>query len=290
MNRFDNNETGRRYKNVTNYRPMIANYPSQFYFADLIDWGKKERIKNQVFVRENNGYQYILVVVDAYSRYCWMVNLKSKDHQSIIPAFESIFNKNVFNIASGFVQEITLEKNVQNIPKHIVTDQGTEFCNIEMNTYYEHNHIKHIILQGKSKAFLAERVIQDYKMFLRERFDKTHWTNWTNDFVNFYNHKKHSIIKDTPHNVFIEGHIPGIRNINYKKKDLNQQYDIGDQVRIRLNKNNLSKKSLHNNWSTEIYTIDSIDDKYKPIVYKIKDSEGNIVNKKFYHFELLKTK
>ena len=37
MNRFDNNETGRRYKNVTNYRPMIANYPSQFYFADLID-------------------------------------------------------------------------------------------------------------------------------------------------------------------------------------------------------------------------------------------------------------
>ena len=34
MNRFDNNETGRRYKNVTNYRPMIANYPSQFYFAD----------------------------------------------------------------------------------------------------------------------------------------------------------------------------------------------------------------------------------------------------------------
>ena len=84
MNRFDNNETGRRYKNVTNYRPMIANYPSQFYFADLIDWTKKERIKNQVFVRENNGYQYILVVVDAYSRYCWMVNLKSKDHNSCI--------------------------------------------------------------------------------------------------------------------------------------------------------------------------------------------------------------
>ena len=81
-------------------------------------------------------------------------------------------------------------------------------------------------------------------MFLRERFDKTHWTIWTNDFVDFYNHKKHSIIKDTPHNVFIEGHIPGIRNINYKKKDLNQQYDIGDKVRIRLNKNNLSKKSL----------------------------------------------
>ena len=66
--RFDSDIRGRRYKNKQ-FRKVISNFPSQFYFADLIDWTKKEGITNSTFVNSNNGYQYILIVVDGGSPY-----------------------------------------------------------------------------------------------------------------------------------------------------------------------------------------------------------------------------
>ena len=105
-NRFDSDIRGRRYKNKQ-FRKVISNFPSQFYFADLIDWTKKEGITNSTFVNSNNGYQYILIVVDAYSRYCWMRNIKNKTSSDVQIAFESIFDQNIFNIA-GNVDQIVL--------------------------------------------------------------------------------------------------------------------------------------------------------------------------------------
>ena len=53
-NRFDSDIRGRRYKNKQ-FRKVISNFPSQFYFADLIGWTKKEGITNSTFVNSNNG-------------------------------------------------------------------------------------------------------------------------------------------------------------------------------------------------------------------------------------------
>ena len=66
--KFNTDIRGRRYKNKQ-FRKVISNFPSQFYFADLIDWTKKEGITNTTFVNSNNGYQYILIVVDGGSPY-----------------------------------------------------------------------------------------------------------------------------------------------------------------------------------------------------------------------------
>ena len=70
-----------------------------------------------------------------------------------------------------------------------------------METYWKHNNITHIVLSGDSKAMIAERVIQDYKMFIRNKWDSKHWISWTDKFVYFYNHKKHSVTKETPHDI-----------------------------------------------------------------------------------------
>ena len=132
---------------------------------------------------------------------------------------------------------------------------------------------------------LAERVIQDYKMFIRNKWDSKHWISWTDKFVDFYNHKKHSITKETPHDIFIEGAQPRlyVDKNNYRDEKLS----IGDIVHVRHNKNVLDKKSLTNNWSNVTYTICRIDKTYKPYMYYIKDNEGNEYGK-YYAHELLK--
>lgn len=285
--RFDSRVEGRKNKNKTAFRKIISTYPCQFFFADLIDWSIKEWGKKQSFERANNEYKYILVVVDAYSRYCWMENIKSKTANSIIVAFEKIFDQNVYNIA-GSIDAITLPDKVQNIPQFLVTDEGKEFVNSTFKAHLDYNNIKHIVLKGQSKAMLAERVIQDYKMFLRGKWNEIKWIEWTQPFCDFYNNKYHSVIKETPYNVFVNGKLPAYTKNKLDKKDKEKQFELADEVRIKIFKDALDKKSLKNNWSTKIYTICEIDDRYEPIMYKVRDDKGNLLKRKFYHFELMK--
>lgn len=282
MKRFDTDPRGRKVGRKE-YRKVVSNYPSQFYFADLVDWNKKENVTNDAWKNSNNDYSYILVVVDAFSRYCWMVNIKDKSNAEVGRAFEEVFSSNVYNIA-GNAEEVDLPEKVQTIPKCLVTDAGKEFCSKKMDEYFMYNNIKHIVLQGDSKAMIAERVIQDYRMYIRNRWDGIVWYKWTDDFVDFYNHKYHSVIRETPHNVFVEGMLPyNAKPVNKKVKDTLQ---INDQVRLRAEKNALRKRSLTNNWTTDIYTIVEIDRRMYPYMYKVKDSNGKIVARKYYAWEL----
>jgi len=286
--RFDTDLRGRKYKNKTSYRNVHSAYPSQFYFTDLIDWSKKDYLVNTEWKKINKNFQYILVVVDAYSRYCWMRNIKTKTYEDVSKAFDSIFDENVYNIA-GTVDEITLPERLQNTPKHIVSDRGKEYTSKNIEDFFKSKNIHHITLQGESKAMLAERVIQDYRMYIRNRMSDGIWYNLTKPFVDFYNNKYHSIVKDTPANIFIEGHRARIATNRLTKKDVEPQYEIGDIVKLRVDKNNLKKKSQTNNWSTQNYKVIEIDNRYNPIMYIIADLNNNRMPKKYYHYELLKT-
>jgi transposase InsO family protein len=78
-------------------------------------------------VESINGKKYILVIVDDYSRYTWVKFLRSKDE------------------APGTI--ITFLKRIQVLlqaPVRIVrTDNGTEFTNQELRTYFEDVGITH---------------------------------------------------------------------------------------------------------------------------------------------------
>ena len=58
----------------------------------------------------NDGYRYLLVCIDVFSKYAWVVPLKNKKDPSLAEAFKII-------LANG------------RKPEKIVTDQGTEFFN-----------------------------------------------------------------------------------------------------------------------------------------------------------------
>src|SRR5277367_5421641 len=45
----------------------------------------------QAYAADNDGYKYILTVIDMFSRYAWAVAIKSKSPKDVKPAFESIF-------------------------------------------------------------------------------------------------------------------------------------------------------------------------------------------------------
>ena len=66
----------------------------------------------QLYSQENEGYNYMLTVIDCFSRFAFAKLLKNKSGDEVKNAFQSIFSERV--------------------PKKIQTDQGTEFYNSQV--------------------------------------------------------------------------------------------------------------------------------------------------------------
>ena len=47
----------------------------------------------QQFSRWNKGYKYLLMVIDVFSKYGWIIPLKDKKGESVTIAFKSIFKE-----------------------------------------------------------------------------------------------------------------------------------------------------------------------------------------------------
>ena len=85
--------------------------PDIFYQSDLL------------FMPEDKGYKYILVVVDAYDGKLDAEAVKTKDNKTILKAFKDIFSRHILNH-----------------PLIITMDSGTEFKGIVYN-YFKNNNI-----------------------------------------------------------------------------------------------------------------------------------------------------
>ena len=284
MSKFDNTTIGSYYKKKTNYRNIQSAYPGQTYF---LDWC----VFNENSAKSNYNNKYILTCVDAYSRYLFMRISKTNTSKDVIELLTDIFHQHSFNLPSaGKIEEVEIPfKNGKYtcVPQFIVTDAGKEFLSQETQSFFKLNKITHIILQGQSKANLSERIIYDLKMYIRNKGKR--WYNKIDDFVDFYNNKLHSVTKQKPADVFINGLRPRIRSQKLSKRDDAPQFKVGDQVRTRVDKNTskIVKRSLSNNWSEDIFTVHEVDDKQLPILYRLIDKNNKIVKRKYYHFELI---
>jgi hypothetical protein len=63
---------------------VVAGIDDQ-WSADLMDLVK--------FAKYNDGYRYILVVIDVFSKYLWLRKLKDNKGESVAKAFETIFKE-----------------------------------------------------------------------------------------------------------------------------------------------------------------------------------------------------
>lgn len=68
-------------------RRVIVSGPGDQLQTDLVDM--------QEFTNKNDGYKYLLTVIDVFSKYAWVVPLKNKTAESVISAFKKIDLKNI---------------------------------------------------------------------------------------------------------------------------------------------------------------------------------------------------
>ena len=139
----------------------------------------------QSFSKFNNGTKYLLMVIDVFSKYGWIVPLKSKTGVDVANALSKIFNSEMPGSASN-----------RRCSKMWV-DKGKEFYN---------KHVKALGIQlyfteNEEKSSVVERWNRTTKEKMFKYFSANNTKKYIDildEMVNNYKNTKHSSIKITP--------------------------------------------------------------------------------------------
>ena len=261
----------------TLHRRARKSYPTRKYYVNTIDdqWQMDLADMNQL-QSQNEGYRYILTVIDILSRYGFARPLKTKMGKEVAAAIEDIF------------------KESNRRPQRIQTDQGKEFYNPHVKALLERYNIELFSVKSPFKSAMVERWNRTIKSKIWKLFTSRNNRKWLEalpKIVHAYNHSTHRIIKMRPADVNEENAMVVWRRLYAKdkryKNTLKSNLVKDDKVRISKIKGHFEKGYLPN-WSREEFTVDNVDTKYLPTMVSLKDYKGDIIEGKFYDDEIQK--
>ena len=244
---------------------MIARYPFELFMGDLIEY--------RMHKRQNKGYSYILLVIDAFTKVVYTAPMKHKDGQSTFQAFESIFD------------------NLAQYPVNLCTDEGKEFFNNKVQSLFLMYGINHYAIPTKSlsKASIAERAIRTVKQRLQKIFvsqKNNRWIDVIDQVTLNYNKTPHRSIGMSPLEVTDENRDKVYNRLYpYRKLTVICRLKIGDKVRKILEKS-IFDKGYKANWSNEVFIIDKVNQSNAVCWYRIKTLDNQPVKGIFYYYQL----
>ena len=258
----------------TLHKPARRNYRRNRVIVGGIDelW-QMDLADMQSIADNNDGYRYLLICIDVFSKYVWVIPLKDKTGPALVTAFKVI-------LGSG------------RKPQKIQTDQGTEFFNKHFKALMKEEEIQLYNTYNETKASVVERVIRTLKTRMWRYFTAKKTMQYIDvlpALVDSYNRSKHRSIQKKPINVTQDNErevwhtLYGERE---NKEPVKYKFEIGDQVRISKMKRTFEKGYLPN-FSKEIFTI-SQQIPRQPPVYKLKNSDQEELSGTFYNEELQK--
>ena len=234
--------------------------------TDLVDMQDKSE--------HNDGHRYLLTCIDIFSKYAWITPLKDKRAQTVADAFEGIIKNSKY----GF--------------QNLQSDLGTEFHNKIFSRLMKKYDINHFSCFSEMKAQIVERFHRTMRIRM-ERYLYNHNTHRyidvLQDLVDAYNNSFHRSIKMAPSNVSRDNEVKVFNNLfpgDTSKPDPDPKYKFneGDNVRISRHRHVFSR-GYEQQFTEEIFKIYKRIPR-KPVVYRLKDYDGEIVQGTFYTEEL----
>lgn len=266
-------------RNVVNeiHRNARVNFPRRHVvMKDIDDLWQADLVDMQAHSKINKGYNFVLTVIDTFSKYAWAYPLKHKNKMLVSQAFQLLFRKG-------------------RVPKNLQTDLGTEFYNDELKQVLQRYNINHYSTYSTKKASIIERFIRTLKSKLYKEFSVKGNYKWMDGslekIVKGYNETYHRTIGLTPSQVNQTNKRLLLKRFerNYSKPlKKGKQLEIHDFVRISKYKSTF-EKGYTPNWSTEIFKIIKVQNT-TPQTYLLQDSRGRPILGAFYSQELQKTK
>lgn len=280
MSRKDVREWLRSQETYTLHKPINKKFPrNKYVLSNLNVLWQADLSDMRTYSKYNDGFNYILCVIDVFSKYAYVRPLKNKNSHTIKQCFESIFIES------------------DTTPTHIQSDKGTEFVSKDVKNYFNVKKINYYTTNNPDiKASVVERFQRTLKTRMWRYFTHKNTYKYIDilqDLLYAYNHSYHSSIKMAPCDVN-SNNIMTVWNNLYNRESTETsknipipKFHIGDHVRITKYKH-IFQKGYESNWSDEIFVISSVIDRSPWLVYTLKDLKDEVINGTFYEKELQK--
>ena len=253
-------------KNFHRCKYIVDNISDQWQ-TDLMD------LRN--LAPENDGINYVVVVIDIFSKYVWTVPIERKTPEEIINAFDIIFSK-------------TREK-----PAYLASDRGREYVNQKFSTYLKNKGIKYFSANSDDKkCCIVERVIRTLKELIFKYLTSQNTLRYVNvleKITHAYNNRHHSAIGMCPAQVNPKNILQVWKNLYKNGKQAKElkpsKFKEGEFVRVSKLSHVFSKGYLPN-YSDEIFKIKRVLQQNSLNVYKLEDLMHEEILGIFYEEEL----
>ena len=253
-------------------RPTIVGGIDDQWQADLIDLPQLKKA--------NDGYRYMLTVIDVFSKYAWVKLLKDKTGNTLVKAMKAIFVRD------------------KRKPTRLQTDKGTEFMNRTFQQFLKKNHITFFTSENEDiKAAVVERFNRTLKDKLWRYFtyhQSLRYVEAVPLLTKAYNASFHRSIQRAPSKVNDQNSeevwqtLYGQHDSAVPVKKTSTAFEPGDNVRLLKGKKQF-RKGYTPAWTTEIFTIKEVQSTI-PKTYVVVDENGEVIRGTFYKQELQKVK
>lgn len=219
------------------YMPIVSQDRYKDFQMDLLDFQK--------FSAKNNGYSWLLVLIDIFSRKAFVYPLKNK--------------------TAGVVAESLAEFFKHIKPERISSDDGPEFKGA-VSALLKSQKIEHRTTAVGDHRVLGviDRMSKTIKNMVYRHFTEMNTTEWTkviNTFIHSYNKRPHEgVCGMSPDEA--EKYNMTTRECHLEKVRDSKQYEfaIGERVRFKLAKQTFGR---------------GFDAQYSKAIYEVKEVQGN---------------
>ena len=245
---------------------------------DQTSLGSADLVDMSAFSKDNHGVKYLLTIIDVFSKYAWVMPLKTKTEKDITKAFDYVIK------GSG------------RKPSRLWVGKGTEFYNQMFKKYLEQNDIQMYSTHNERKAAVVERFNRTmktrmWKYLSANRTMATRYFDILPALLQQYNHSVHRSTGMTPHDASQKENEEEVRiKLQGKSRARAPKFKFrkGEQVRIAKLKRHF-EKGYTPNWTKEVIVVDQVLPT-RPVTYKIRDlaDEPTIVGR-FYEQQMQRT-
>jgi transposase InsO family protein len=221
---------------------------------------------------KDRGYNYILTVIDVFSKFAWAVPIKRKTGDEVASAFRELFK----------------HRN----PRKLHTDKGLEFINRPTKELLKQHGVHWFATENETKAQVVERFNRTLKNRMWRYFTKAGSTEWVKvlpDLIHNYNTTRHRSIGMTPVKASMKENEALVYKRLFPSEDDKQRmpkFRVGDHVRITVKRGDF-RKGYRPNFTREVFIVVKVLET-APTTYRITAMDGEVIEGSFYEQEMVK--
>jgi hypothetical protein len=272
------------------------------WMADVIDMVK--------YADWNQGFRFILLVIDTFSKYVWLQPLKYKTREDVAKAFLKIFDtsnqspaKLLTDKGMNYLSSVILLLHIYDCFNSYFTllylFSGQEFKAKKVQDLMKKKGIHYYPTQNETKASTSERAILSIKARLMRYLSYKETSTFLpilQDIADSYNHTYHRTIEMRPADIK-DSNQEEVRISTYmaqnprnNKSNINLKrfkFQLGDYVRISHLKT-IFTRAYHQTFSGELFKVYKRYHRGTLPIYRLQDMQQEEIKGTFYESELQK--